>query len=361
MSLYIGLMSGTSADALDGALLRLADHQPPQLLGAHSITYTSDFQARLRQLALAETVPAELLLQTERQLAQLSVELVQQLLAAHRIDAVDVHAIGSHGHTIRHFPQPTGMSWQMNDPSFIAEHTGITCIADFRRRDIAAGGEGAPLVPAFHQACFGQRPNSAVLNLGGIANLTLLQQPLLGFDCGPGNALLDEYCQARLNISHDDQGQLARQGTVHQITLGLWLQDAFLQQPPPKSTGREHFQLSQFPVPDELSPEDALATLTEFTAVAIANALQQSMSAPCETLWVCGGGWRNTILIERLQQHLPSTHISSTAEQGIDPQWMEAMAFAWLAQQALANKTSNVPSVTGAKGERILGGIYPSR
>lgn len=358
MSLYIGLMSGTSADGLDAALISTK----PQLalVDAVCIRYPAAFQESLRKLALLEAIPVQELIETERHLAQISVEAVQQLLNRNQLSAQEVSAIGSHGHTLRHQPQPAGFSWQINDPAWIAEHTQITCVADFRRRDIAAGGQGAPLVPAFHAHCF--PTDSLVLNIGGIANLSVLSansQTIKGFDTGPGNALIDEWCQRHFDCVFDKGGHLARQGKIVQPLLDHWLANAYFQQTPPKSTGRELFQLHLMGDLSAYSPLDILSTLTELSARSISQATQRF--APEQTqLYVCGGGVHNQYLLERLRVLMPSALVESTEVYGVDPDWLEAMAFAWLAQQTMQGASGNLASATGAKGQRILGGIYPA-
>lgn len=358
MSLFIGLMSGTSADGMDAALITT---QPQlKLIDAIGIPYRADLQNQLRSFALLEAVPVLPLLELERQLAEISVQAINRLLERNQLNAHDIAAIGSHGHTLRHRAQPQGITWQINDPAWIAEHTGITCIADFRRRDIAAGGHGAPLVPAFHAA---QLPaNSMVLNIGGIANISILPNAngqLLGFDTGPGNALMDEWCQRHFNCACDKGGQLAAQGQIQESLLASWLAHPYFQQQPPKSTGRELFSLEQLGDLAAYNPLDALTTLTEFTARSIAMAVEKFGHGQ-GAIYICGGGVHNDYLLTRLAALLPAHHIQSSAAQGINPDWMEAIAFAWLAWRTLEGKTSNAPAVTGAIGERILGGIYPA-
>ena len=358
MSLYIGLMSGTSADGMDAALIDVGTST--KLIDALCIPYSPSFQSKLRTLALESTINVLELMLTKRELAQHAVNAIQQLLDRNQLSFEQIVAIGSHGHTLRHQPQPNGFSWQINDPAWIAEHTKITCVADFRRRDIAAGGEGAPLVPAFHADCFPN--NSMVLNIGGISNLTLLSdnpELILGFDSGPGNALIDEWCQRHFDCPYDKNGELASQGRVIQPLLDVWLSAPYFQQHPPKSTGRELFQLSSMGNLNDYSALDVIATLTELTAQSIAHAVAQfSRNQP--ELYVCGGGVHNQYLMGRIQSLLPSTAVRSTAHKGIDPDWLEAMAFGWLAARTINNKCGNLASATGASGARILGAIYPA-
>lgn len=357
MSLYIGLMSGTSADGLDAALVRI-NAGGVQLIDAVSLPYATEFQTQLRLLALQEKVSVLEVLHTERQLASYCTEAITKLLQRNQLSAKDIIAIGSHGHTLRHKPQPNGITWQIDDPSWIAEHTGITCVADFRRRDIAAGGHGAPLVPAFHAAVL--PISSMALNIGGIANLTVIDaagNAQLGFDTGPGNALIDEWCQNQLHRKFDAGGELARSGQVVHTLLDTWLRHPYFQQPPPKSTGRELFQLSYLGTLNEYNAVDVLATLTELTACSIALAVEKFGHANGELL-ICGGGVHNTYLLDRLTKLLPQHSIQSTARYGVDPDWLEAMAFAWLAQHTLKQQPSNAEAVTGAHHKCILGGVY---
>ncbi|MDP2504735.1 anhydro-N-acetylmuramic acid kinase [Oceanobacter sp. 3_MG-2023] len=359
--IFIGLMSGTSADSMDAVLTR-SDHNGFSTLGFASLPYPADKQQWLRHSALADQLPVNEIMHLDRFIATASVAVIQQLLKQYDVAAADVCAIGSHGHTLRHQSQPDGFTWQIGDPSWIAEHSGICCVADFRRRDVAAGGHGAPLVPAFHQLVFEQPDQQRmVLNIGGIANLTILKGAhTLGFDTGPGNALMDEYCQRYLNLPCDHNGEIAASGQADQALVDDWLAAAFFTAPPPKSTGREQFSLPRLEIPlRTMKAADALATLTEWTARSIALAVQQFGHAQGELL-ICGGGLHNHSLIDRLAAHLPNHQLRSTATAGIHPGWIEAAAFAWLAKQTLDSLPGNLPGVTGARGPRILGAIYPA-
>lgn len=370
MSLFIGLMSGTSADGMDAALVQFENSKAPKLVHACGLEYEPKFSQQLRQLAITAEASVEELALLDRKIAKLSVKAIRQLLAEAQIDANTVCAIGSHGHTLRHKALRSrrladGFSWQVGDPSWIAEHTGICCIADFRRRDIAAGGQGAPLVPAFHQACLGtSAAPRMVLNIGGIANLTVLGEQLSGFDCGPGNALMDEWCSLQWQEAQDSNGARAAQGEIIPELLARWQTQGeiftYLQQPPPKSTGRELFNLQA--LGDQLNhynAHDVLATLSQYSSNSIADAVVRFGHATGEIL-VCGGGVHNPDLMQRIQTALPNHQIHSTTNAGIHPDWLEAMAFAWLAHQTLNHLPGNAPQVTGADGLRILGGIYPA-
>ena len=356
--LCIGLMSGTSADGMDACLVRISDDSL-HLLDALCIPYPDDVSRFLRALAIAETITPELAMDADRLIAQYACNAVNTLLEQNHLRPAEIGLIGSHGHTLRHRPQPDGFSWQIGDPSWIAEHTGITTVADFRRRDIAAGGEGAPLVPAFHRFAFGHDSGTAVLNIGGIANLTFLDDPVSGFDTGPGNALLDDWCRKHLQMNCDEQGALARSGDILPELLTRWLEHPYYAEPPPKSTGRETFRLQDDDALTGLADKDVLCTLTELTAQSVAMAIRGS-GRSIRRLLVCGGGVHNDFLMERLKAALPDVDITSTASAGLDPDWAEAIAFAWLGWRTIRQLPGNVPAVTGAAGERILGAVYPA-
>lgn len=365
--LYLGLMSGTSLDALDAALVDIADHQTPKLIGFCSYVWTCDERAEL--MALATGCDNELVRagHADRWVAMRSAELINGLLAAEGVRSQQVRAIGSHGQTIRHHPAPPhGFTWQIGDGATLAELTGISVVNGFRQRDIAAGGQGAPLVPAFHQACFAEPTTSvAVLNLGGIANLTLLEpnQPVRGFDTGPANILMDAWCHAHTQQAFDRDGAWARSGQCQPNLLQQLLQTPYFSQPAPKSTGRElfnldwlHTQLSRYS--QTLAPEDIQATLLSLTATSVATALTAAM--PPGRLIVCGGGSQNSALMAELAARLPEWSLVRSDAFGLPSQAIEAMAFAWLAHRMLEGLPGNVPEVTGAAGPRILGCYYPA-
>ena len=371
-ALYIGLMSGTSLDGIDAVLAELSDTRPLQVR-AHA---SADFEPALRTELLALNSPGKQELHraalAANALARACAALVNALLAQQGLQARDIRAVGAHGQTVRHQPglhDGTGYTLQLNNPALLAELTGIDVVADFRSRDVAAGGQGAPLVPAFHAALF-SRPDTdvAVLNLGGIANLSLLPATMRGgtvrgFDCGPANALLDHWCQRHLGPPFDAGGAWSASGTVDAALLALCLQEPYFAQPLPKSTGRDLFnpdwlnaQLAL--VPDGLLPEDVQATLAELTARSCAEGLER-YAPQTQELLVCGGGARNSDLMARLKRHLPSLTIQPTDARGLPAQQVEAAAFAWLAHRALERLPGNLPAVTGARGPRVLGAIYP--
>lgn len=363
--LYIGLMSGTSADGINAALV---DFNPstPLLVGTHYAPYTSSLRDDIHTLSHSSASGIHELCLLDRMLGQAFASTTQELLKKYRLSPTDIVAIGSHGQTIRHHPQlPNAYTLQIGDPNTIAIETNITTVADFRRKDIALGGQGAPLVPTFHQAIFAKEDHVRVIvNIGGIANITLLspQHPLLGFDTGPGNALLDSWINHHQQHSFDDSGKWAAQGTVHQSLLKQLLSDAYFQQTPPKSTGRDYFNLTWLKkylrlLPNKIKPVDVQATLVELTARTILNSIQ-AQTTHGEIL-ICGGGVHNQCLMSRLQTLAPNEFsVYSTARYGIEPDWIEAMAFAWLARQTIMKKPGNHPNVTGAKKAVILGGIY---
>lgn len=366
--LYLGLMSGTSLDGIDAAVVDLSS-STPRILAAQTQPYTPELRNELLALAQGGNLDeVEHLGRLDRRLGELFAAAALAILEQAGLKSSMIRAIGSHGQTVRH--RPTGsapFTLQIADPNLIAEHTGITTVADFRRRDMAAGGQGAPLVPAFHASCLrSSAENRAVLNIGGMANLTLLpadsRQPVTGFDTGPGNVLLDAWIDKQRDARYDRNGDWAAAGQMQPELLRVLLQDDYFHAPPPKSTGREHFQLAWLErrlAEGAPSPVDVQATLIALTSETVAAALRAA-APDTRRLLVCGGGVHNTTLMSALGTALPAMAVESTAAQGVDPDWVEAIAFAWMARETLAGRASNIPSVTGARGARILGGIYPA-
>lgn len=366
-ALFLGLMSGTSADGIDAALVRFGHDGNPQLqLGR---TYAWAPQQRAALIALGEggdIASLDALGQLDAEVAIAFAEAALRLLDDAGVAPAAVRAIGSHGQTVRHRPLANpAFTWQLGDGNRIAELTGIATVCDFRRRDVAAGGHGAPLMPAFHAAMLGAaHEDRAVLNLGGIGNLTLLPAhgAVRGFDTGPANALLDAWCQRHRGQPYDAGGAFAASGAVDADLLQRLLADPWFALPPPKSTGREQFHLRWLeacldtPAP---APASVQATLLELTAATVADALLAQQPATRQLL-VCGGGVHNPLLLARLQARLPGVQVQSTQAQGLDPDYIEAMGFAWLARQTLAGLPGNLPSVSGARGPRILGAIHPA-
>lgn len=366
MPLYIGLMSGTSVDAVDAALVETDGHAI-HLQAACAQPIPVELRATILGLCNQGKGVLDTLLDLDVALGHLFATAAQDLLTSAGIAPAAVCAIGSHGQTLYH--RPTGVyptTLQAGDPNIIAEITGITTVADFRRRDMAVGGQGAPLVPAFHHAVFHDpHEDRVVLNVGGIANITLLPKTgaVRGFDTGPGNGLMDAWIQRHQGKACDVNGAWAASGDVDVSLLATLCADPYLALPPPKSTGREHYHLDWL---DALlhsgltprAPVDVQATLCEFTAVTVARAIIQYLGAATRIL-VCGGGAHNPVLMARLCTHLAPRRVVTTSEYGLAPDWVEAAAFAWLAHQALAGQAGNLPAVTGAQRAVVLGGVYP--
>jgi anhydro-N-acetylmuramic acid kinase len=379
MSLYIGLMSGTSMDGVDALLAEFPDTTAPagpalRVLADAHVAMPPPLGAEL--LALNTTGADELHrgALAANALARLQADAVAALLERAGVAAGQVRAIGSHGQTVRHRPgefDGTGYTLQLNNPAMLAELAGIDVVCDFRSRDVVAGGQGAPLVPAFHEAVFGGAAQArAVLNLGGIANLTLLpapdaaSRPLRGFDCGPANALLDHWCRIHTGQPFDDDGRWAATGHVDATLLAELLSEPYFAKPPPKSTGRDLFNPAWLAAAlagasNSTRPVDVQATLMELTARAAIDALRAEAPGTQELL-VCGGGAFNGALMSRLAALCPGLQVSSTASAGLPPLQVEAAAFAWLARQFCERQPGNRPDVTGARGPRTLGALYPA-
>ncbi len=363
---FIGLMSGTSMDALDAVLVDFAI-SPPRLIATCSQELDEGLRSELLALAVPGDNELDRLAQLDIRLGRLSAQLCCDLLQQAGIGRGEVRAIGSHGQTVRHAPDAAiPYTVQIADPNTIAQLSGVTTVADFRRRDMVLGGQGAPLVPAFHQALFhNSEKNRVILNIGGIANITILPadstQAVSGFDTGPGNMLMDAWSRLYLNRPYDDDGNWARSGSVDAGLLSDLMGDPYFAMIPPKSTGREQYNLHwlEQQLRGDHREEDVQATLCELTARSIAQAVEQ-FAAQSEEIFICGGGVRNSYLMERISHNLNGRRLSSTSELGIDPQWVEAMAFAWLARQTLRGLPGNLPAVTGASEAVILGGIYPA-
>jgi len=367
--IYIGLMSGTSIDSIDAALVTF-DKDLTELSGYHSEPIPVDTKIRLHDLCMmGESAPLHEVSQLDVLTGRLFSKAVNNLLSLHQLSPEQITAIGSHGQTIFHNPDSkTPSSTQIADPNIIAENTGITTVADFRRRDIAAGGQGAPLVPAFHQAAF-QQPdeNRVVVNIGGIANITLLpadkDAAISGFDTGPGNTLLDQWINRQQGKNMDKDAEFARLGTIDKGLLERLLNDPYFSRPAPKSTGREYFNmmwLEQFINDVHTKPEDIQATLCALTATSIIQSIESHAPAS-QQLIVCGGGAHNPVIMQALKDNPRNIKVSSSLEYGIDPDHVEAIAFAWMARQTLHHQHSSIASVTGARSNTILGGIYPGR
>jgi len=361
--IYLGLMSGTSLDAIDAVAVRFDDHRPA-LIASQTVAWPAELKAKIQQLCHPGNNEIRLLAEVDPAIAHLYAQAVKTLLTNAALPADQVSAIGSHGQTIRHLPE-LGYTLQIGDPNVLAEQTGITVVADFRRRDMAAGGQGAPLVPAFHHAVFASdNTHRVVVNIGGISNISILpaaSQQITGFDTGPGNLLMDHWCQQQWLKPFDPDGFHAGQEPHDPILLETMLSESFFRLPPPKSTGRELFNpewlqwiLKGF---SGLSPTTIQATLCRLSARGIADAIKHH-AAETEEVFVCGGGARNRTLMKMLCEELPNQKVQSTSALGFDPQWVEAIAFAWLARQTMKGLPGNLPNVTGATDSRVLGGIY---
>lgn len=368
---FIGLMSGTSTDGVDGVLVTFDMRQDLQVLAHRHVPFANDLRAELLSLnepeGLNELHRAGL---AANALARSYAEVVDQLLASARLQRRQVSAIGAHGQTVRHRPgaiDGVGYTIQLLNGSLLAELAGIDVVCDFRSRDLAAGGQGAPLVPAFHRAIFGREAQSiAVLNIGGISNLSLLDRDgrTRGFDTGPGNCLMDLWAQRHLGQAFDDGGKWAAGGQVLVELLAVLLAEPFFAQAPPRSTGRDLFNaawldqhlLKHAP---HAAARDVQATLLELSAISISHAVREFAHSPSEML-VCGGGVFNLCLMDRLQAHLPQLNVAKTDERGLPAMQVEATAFAWLAKQFVQRRPGNLTEVTGASGARVLGALYPA-
>ncbi|OGI48346.1 MAG: anhydro-N-acetylmuramic acid kinase [Candidatus Muproteobacteria bacterium RBG_16_65_34] len=365
---YIGLMSGTSVDGIDAALVSITNDAGLTLIATHAHPFPHEARQKIHALSHPGANELAAAGELDMQLGELFAEAAREVLAKAGMTARDIRAIGSHGQTLRHHPNSRHpFTLQIGNPSVIAERTGIATVADFRSRDIAAGGQGAPLVPAFHHWLFhSPAHHRVILNIGGIANVTYLpadaSQSVLGFDTGPGNTLLDQWTHRHLAKHHDEDGRWAAGGRCVQGLLERLLHDPFFGAPPPKSTGREHFNLVWLDsrldaLEQKPTPQDVQATLLELTARTVADAILRFLPRVDE-IYVCGGGSHNRALMAALKTRLPDRPIATTEALGLTPDWVEAVAFAWLAHRTLEGLPGNLPSVTGARRAVILGGIY---
>lgn len=374
MAWFVGLMSGTSLDGVDGVLAKADGDAELQACGHIHLPFTPALRDEL--LTLNRTGADELHRSAlaANAIGSLYAAVVAQLLAAAGLVPADVTAIGAHGQTVRHRPgdfDGHGYTVQLINGALLAEMSGVDVVCDFRSRDVAAGGQGAPLVPAFHAACFAQAGRDmAVLNLGGIANLTLLRADgeVLGFDTGPGNLLMDLWCQRHQGKPYDEGGRWAASGRVNTALLQSMLAQPYFARLPPKSTGRDLFDAAwldrQMVAMPEVPPENTMSTLVELTALSVVQALYRHAGKTTELL-VCGGGAFNTLLMSRLASRLTDVlgagvRVRSTAAVGVPPDQVEALAFAWLASAFVMRRAGNLPAVTGAAGLRVLGALYPA-
>lgn len=367
--LYFGLMSGTSMDGVDGIAVQFEHGRPPVVRAEAFVGFADG----LRDALFALQHPGENEIEREalaaNALAARYAVCCHELLRAGNLSPGQVRAIGVHGQTVRHRPE-MGFTRQTNNPALLAEMTHIDVVADFRSRDVAAGGQGAPLVPAFHATVFGSRRETRVVcNLGGISNITILDASgaVRGFDCGPANALLDLWASRHIGKPYDEGGHFAASGQIHQPLLNALLDEPFFEQKPPKSTGRDLFNAvwldGKLRGYEAVPPADVQATLAALTAVTVAREIERHAS-DCRAVYVCGGGARNPRLLKALEGALQASGVAgvpvmTTEALGVPPHQVEPLAFAWLAMRCVARETGNLPSVTGAAGERVLGAIYP--
>jgi anhydro-N-acetylmuramic acid kinase len=368
MSLYAGIMSGTSLDGIDVAIVDIADDNSLNLVAAEVFPYSAQLKQQILTLITTGQSSVQSLGELDIALGQAYAEALNTLLKNHNIKAQQLLAVGCHGQTVFHAPNAAHpFSLQLGNGNVIAAKTGVKTVNDFRQADIEQGGQGAPLVPAFHHALFTHAEHHRVIvNIGGISNITTLpadqQQTVLGFDTGPGNVLLDSWIQLHQGKDFDKDGQWAAQGTVHQPLLDALLAEPYFSQAIPKSTGRELFNLSwlkqhiQATVPN-ITPIDVQATLLALTAQSISDAIQ-AYAADSKAVYICGGGARNTQLMQSLASLMPHRSVETTEALGLHPDWVEACAFAWLAKQRIENNTGNLPAVTGANRACVLGAVY---
>ncbi|MFV1998415.1 MAG: anhydro-N-acetylmuramic acid kinase [Acidiferrobacterales bacterium] len=366
---YIGLMSGTSADGIDAALVDFSPDSKLHITATQHSPYPADILRDLVVLSEADKGDYPKIDELDQKLGKLYGDAVNHLLHYAGKNKSEIVAIGSHGHTVRHEPDAEKpFSLQIGNASTITDETGITTVADFRTGDIAVGGQGAPLVPAFHKAVFASdESNRCICNIGGIANVTYLpavnSQPILGFDTGPGNTLMDHWIKQHKGLDFDASGEWAAQGHCDDALLAALMADPYFGQPPPKSTGKEYFNLKWVnsvanTAISGLEENNVQATLANLTATSISKAITDFLPDTQE-IYVCGGGYRNNYLMALIGRQCAPIPVSTTSGLGIDPDWVEAAAFAWLAKQTLEGKPGNLPSVTGARSAVVLGEIYP--
>lgn len=370
--IFLGLMSGTSVDGIDALAINLDPDIIPReerVLGQASLAIPQQTKSRIISLSSEASDSLTESLELDVELGQLFADCALQLMQQLKLKPAQIRAIGCHGQTIRHRP-PTQAdrvgphySQQIGDANIIAERTGIEVVADFRRRDIAAGGQAAPLVPTFHAHWFGEfEQRKAAVNIGGMANISILESDrcTAGFDSGPGNVLMDYWCQKHTGEVVDYNGDWAKGGTPDSQLLSALLDDPYFSLPAPKSTGREYFNANwlESKLTGDISARDVQATLLELTAQSICQTIKSSARV-CGEIVLCGGGVYNSALFQRIQE-LAHTEVTSCEKYGLKPEQVEAAAFAWLAKKRLENEPGNSPAVTGASGYRILGAIYPA-
>lgn len=360
-NLYIGLLSGTSMDGIDAALVDFSDS--PRLVASHSIGIPEKLKQTLWELILSKTTNSTLLKQTDHELGYLFAKASNELLNITKLKPKEITAIGSHGQTILHRPNTSSpFTLQIGNPNIITCNTNITTVAKFRIADIEAGGQGAPLAPLFHHKFMRSNiVNRAIVNIGGISNITFLPKDdtfISGFDTGPGNGLLDAWIKKQQNKAFDQDGQWAASGKIQSELLAKFLKEPFFKQAPPKSTGKDYFNLSWLEQKlDHYRAEDVQATLAELTAQLIATAIKQQAWHNSEVI-ICGGGVHNLDLLKRIQRLVKNNKVLSSSILGFEPDWLEAMLFAWLAKLRLENQYVDTRRITGAKTPVLLGEIH---
>ena len=358
--LFIGLMSGTSGDAIDAALVRFDTAGRPRLMTSHQVALPPSIQSRIFDLQSGLETHIERVCELDIDMADLYTKAVNELLTRSGTDKASIEAVGNHGQTLLHYPNlARAFTLQVGDNHRLAERTGIAVVGDFRRRDVAAGGQGAPLVPAFHKTLVDSTESAVFLNIGGIANISVIAAAgVTGFDTGPGNTLIDAWIRRHKNKAFDQGGAWAAEGQVLEPLISEMLADPYFSQGAPKSTGQDYFNLTwleRFEL-KSYRAEDVQRSLLELTARSIAAEIN---TTGCRTVYLSGGGYHNSLLVQRLVDLIPQAHLHSTDKLGVDPDFMEAMAFAWLAKQCVDGKCSGVPEVTGAVSTRILGVVFP--
>ncbi len=362
---YIGLMSGTSVDGIDAVAVSIGPDRKFLLLASLIQPFPSDVSQRIRSMMSPGADTLDAFGAIDMELGQLFAQTALAVAKKAKLRPQDVRAIGSHGQTVRHRPGgKLPFTLQIGNPSLIAQRTGIATVADFRARDVAAGGQGAPLVPAFHRWLFHSPSHGrAIVNIGGIANITHLpvSGPTVGFDTGPGNTLLDSWAQRHTGKHHDEDGKWSLGGNVSSALLQRLLADTYFSAPAPKSTGREHFNMQWLDAAlaglPSITPQSVQATLVELTARTIADSVAR-LTQRTDELYICGGGSHNSALMRSLERHISDLPIQTTEALGLHPDWVEACAFAWLAHRRLEGLPGNVPNVTGASQAVVLGGLY---
>ena len=359
--IFIGLMSGTSADAIDAVMTRFKGDGAIETIASHSKAMPEGLKVPIFALQSGASRDIYDVCRLDAELAQHYADSVDSLIAKTSVERTDIAAIGNHGQTLLHRPDDNpAFTLQIGDNHRLAELTGIQVVGDFRRRDIAAGGQAAPLIPAFHKTLVAPKESAAFLNIGGIANISCIKQgEASGFDTGPGNTLMDAWIRRHKGLDFDRSGTWARAGSLDEKLLKAMLADPYFHKAAPKSSGQDHFNLAWLSalLTDSPAPEDVQRTLLELTAVTTSAALRQSGS---QSVFIFGGGRHNDFLMARIQDLLGGLSVSPTNKLGVDPDFMEATAFAWLAKQCLDGKPGNDPAVTGARGERVLGVVFPA-